>query len=402
MNEELLKDEKKDKEKLEQEKFEKEQESLYTDKKGTKPKKRKVKSNNNAFILVVVIVSMLSGTFGAYLVLTYLYDAGTIETNSIELTETNSIASSVEKVYDSVVVVESYKDNNLYSTGTGFAYKKSGKTVYIMTNNHVISGTSNVKLLLSDGSEVDAKVVGSDTYSDIAVLSIEATDKIKVAELATDSDNSIGDTVFAVGAPEGSEYAGTVTKGILSGKDRLVEVSFSGTTSDYFMSVLQTDAAINPGNSGGPLCNSNGEVIGITNMKLVDSSVEGMGFAIPIKDALYYAELLETEGKVSRPYIGISMMDITENGYYLWRANISIPDGIEDGVVIYSVEDNSPAKSAGLQKGDIIIKIGDTKVSSLAEFRYELYKYKVGEEVNIVVIRNDKQEIIKVKLGTSE
>ena len=345
---------------------------------------------------------MLSGTLGAYVILTYFYDAGTVETNSIELTETNSIAQSVEKVYDSVVVVESYKDNSLYSTGTGFAYKKTGNKVYIMTNNHVISGSTNVKLFLSDGSEVDAKIVGSDTYSDIAVLSIEQNDKIKVATLATENENSVGDTVFAVGAPEGSEYAGTVTKGILSGKDRLVEVSFSGNTSDYFMSVLQTDAAINPGNSGGPLCNSNGEVIGITNMKLVDSSVEGMGFAIPIKDALYYAEILETEGKVTRPYIGISMMDITENSYYLWRANISIPENVKDGVVIYMVEKKSPAENAGLQKGDVILKIGNSKVSSLAEFRYELYKHKVGEEVNITVNRNGKEEIIKIKLGTSQ
>ena len=199
------------------------------------------------------------------------------------------------------------------------------------------------------------------------------------------------------------KYSWTVTRGILSGKDRLVAVSFSSSdTSDYYMNVIQTDAAINPGNSGGPLCNANGEVIGITNMKLVDSSVEGMGFAIPIEDALYYAEILETQGKVTRPYIGISMLDITTNSYYLWKANIQIPEGVTEGVVVYSVEENSPASSAGLQKGDIITKMGDEKIESLASFRYQLYKHEAGSEITLTINRNGKEETVKVKLGTSE
>ena len=384
-------------------KFLEEQEDLYKSHNRKTNKKKKKKDKIPLLIITTIILSLFSGIVGAYLILTYCYKNETTITNAVELTETNSISTAVEKIYDSVVVVESYKSEQLYSTGTGFAYKKEGKKVYLMTNNHVVSGSDSVKLILSDNSEVDANIVGTDTYSDIAVLSIADTDKITVAELDDSGDNKIGDTVFAVGAPEGSEYAGTVTKGILSGKDRLVEVSFTNnSTSDYYMSVIQTDAAINPGNSGGPLCNANGEVIGITNMKLVDSSVEGMGFAIPIKDALYYAEILETEGKVARPYIGISMMDITENSYYLWRANINIPEGVTEGVVIYLIEENSPASSAGLQKGDIITKLGTKKITSLAEFRYELYKHKVGEEIDITVIRNGKEQTIKVKLGTSE
>ena len=185
------------------------------------------------------------------------------------------------------------------------------------------------------------------------------------------SKTEVGDTVFTVGSPEGADYAGTVTKGILSGKDRLVAVALTNsTTSDYYMNVLQTDAAINPGNSGGPICNTNGEVIGITNMKLVDASVEGMGFAIPIEDALDYASTLEKDGKITRPYIGISMLDIS-NSYYLWQAGINLPENVESGVAVYSVENNSPADKAGLEKGDIIIKIGDNDTTSLAEFRNE-------------------------------
>lgn len=369
---------------------------------------KKYNSNNKkpnfGLLLLVILIAFLAGLAGCYVVLTYFYtNSGTITTKTVELTETNSIASAVEKVYDSVVVVEGYQKDALYSTGTGFAYKKEKNKIYIMTNNHVISGCETVKLILSNNSEIEAKVVGADTYSDIAVLSIEKTDKVTVAELGDNKITRVGDTLFALGAPEGSDYAGTVTKGVLSGKNRLVAVSYSNSnTFDYYMNVIQTDAAINPGNSGGPLCNSNGEVIGITNMKLVDDSVEGMGFAIPIEDAIYYAELLENDGKVTRPYLGISMLDITANSYYLWRENISIPDGIDEGVVVYTIEANSPASAAGLKKGDIIVKIDDEDISSLAEFRYVLYKHEAGSDIKLTVLRSGKEEVVKVKLGTSE
>ena len=253
------------------------------------------KENNKKIVpilILIILISFISGFFGSLVV---LYCSGgtttnTINTSSVNITETNSIADAVEKVYDAVVVVESYYKGELYSTGTGFVYKKEGNKAYIMTNNHVIDGGETIKVLFNDGTELETKVVGADTYSDIAVLSIAANDDIKVASLGKTEDLKVGDTVFTVGSPEGSEYAGTVTKGVLSAKERLVAVALSNTTtSDYYMSVLQTDAAINPGNSGGPICNTNGEVIGITNMKLVDNSVEGMGFAIPIEDALTYA-----------------------------------------------------------------------------------------------------------------
>ena len=241
--------------------------------------------------------------------------------------------------------------------------------------------------------------MGSEAYSDIAVLSVDASKILSVAVLGDSSKMAVGDTVFTVGSPEGIDYAGTVTKGILSGKDRLVAVALSNsTTSDYYMKVLQTDAAINPGNSGGPICNTNGEVIGITNMKLVDNSVEGMGFAIPIEDALYYSAILEKGGNIERPFVGIGMLDIGDS-LYLWQNGITIPSGVTKGVVISVVNDNSPASNAGLKKGDIIIKLGDNDIDSLAEFRYELYKHKVGEEVSITYIRNGKTKETKIKLA---
>lgn len=218
----------------------------------------------------------------------------------------------------------------------------------------------------------------------------------------------LGDTVFAVGAPLGDTYSGTVTKGILSGKDRLVEVSLNGTTSDYYMKVLQTDTALNPGNSGGPLCNVNGEVIGVNSLKLTQEtsgtssySVEGMGFAIPIEDALYYAETIEKGGSIKRPYIGVSMLDIT-NSYYLWQAKITIPDNVKAGVAVVDVESNSPADKAGIKKGDIITKIENDDISSVAKLRYELYKHSPGDKITVTYNRNGKELKTEVTLEESK
>ena len=356
-------------------------------------------------IILIVVLSLLSGCLGAYLMLTSLPTTTTnngITTSAAKLNEPNSISTAVEKIYDSVVVVEVYKDKQLVSTGTGFVYKKENGKAYLMTNNHVISGGKEIKVLFTDETEVEATIVGNDTYSDIAVLSIKDNDKIVASTMGSSTKSNVGDTVFTVGSPEGSDYAGTVTKGILSAKDRLVEVALSNSeTSDYYMQVLQTDAAINPGNSGGPICNINGEVIGITNMKLVDDTVEGMGFAIPIEDALKVVEILERDGKITRPYIGISMLDLS-NSFYLWQAGIYIPDNVKEGVAVYKVESNSPANVAGLQKGDIITKIAGKATKTLAEFRYELYKHSPNEEVEVTYYRNGKEQTTKVTLGKGE
>ena len=270
-----------------------------------------------------------------------------------------------------------------------------------MTTNYIIDGADKVQLILDDGNTIDATVVGGETYSDIAVLTSTSDKLTTVIEIGDSSESRVGDTVFTVGSPMGEEYRGTVTKGTLSGKDRLVAVSFSGTTSDYYMKVLQTDAAINPGNSGGPLLNINGEVIGVNSLKLVEDEIEGMGFAIPIEDALNYAETLESGNTVERPYVGIGMLDITDQ-YYLWQNGISIPNNITEGVAILTVENNSPASNAGIQKGDIIIKLNDTDISSVAEFRYELYKHNVGDTINITYIRDGKENTAKVTLGKSK
>ena len=365
-------------------------------------KENKNKSNI-IVIIVAVLLSFVSGTVGAFLVITNVPSVSKNIVENVSKLEYNetSIADSVDKVKDAVVVVISYKNNIQISTGTGFVYKKDGDTSYIMTNNHVIDGADKVQLILDNGNIIDATVVGGETYSDIAVLTSTSDKLTTVIEIGDSSESRVGDTVFTVGSPMGEEYRGTVTKGTLSGKDRLVAVSFSGTTSDYYMKVLQTDAAINPGNSGGPLLNINGEVIGVNSLKLVEDEIEGMGFAIPIEDALNYAETLESGNTVERPYVGIGMLDITDQ-YYLWQNGISIPNNITEGVAILTVENNSPASNAGIQKGDIIIKLNDTDISSVAEFRYELYKHNVGDTINITYIRDGKENTAKVTLGKSK
>lgn len=361
-----------------------------------------MKENNKNFIVIVVAVllSFVSGTVGAYLVITNVpsVSKNIVENVSkLEYTET-SIADSVEKVKNGVVVVMSYKNNTKISTGTGFVYKKVDNTSYIMTNNHVIDGADSVKLILDNGSTIDATIVGGETYSDIAVIRTDSNEITTVLEIGDSSKTRVGDTVFTVGSPMGETYRGTVTKGTLSGKDRLVEVSFSGNTSDYYMKVLQTDAAINPGNSGGPLLNINGEVIGVNSLKLVQDEIEGMGFAIPIEDALNYAQTLESGSVVERPFVGISMLDISDQ-YYLWQNGISVPENIDKGVAILEVVKDSPAQSAGLQKGDIIVKLNDKDISSLAEFRYELYKNKPNDKIKITYIRDGKENTTDLTLG---
>ncbi len=324
----------------------------------------------------------------------------TVTEKNVTVTDTG-IADAVEKVEPAVVVVQNYKKNNaLAGTGTGFVYKVDGNIAYIMTNHHVIEGAKEIKITFVDDSEATATLVGSDEYADIAVLRVDA-DKIKgVATLGSSVNARKGDTVFTIGSPMGIDYRGTVTKGILSGKDRLVSVSVSGNSYDWIMNVMQTDAAINPGNSGGPLCNANGEVIGINSLKIVESTIEGIGFAIPIEDAVNYANDLVKSGSISRPYIGISMLNAS-SVYQLAYSGIRIDSNITEGVVIADVEEGSSADKAGLEKGDVVIKVESDKVADIAEFRYRLYSYEINDTIKLTIIRDGKEKELKITLGSN-
>lgn len=324
----------------------------------------------------------------------------TVETRNVTINDTG-IAEAVDKIYDAVVVVQTYKKKELYSTGTGFVYEVDGNTAYILTNHHVIESGDEIFVQFTDGNTVKTTVVGSDKYADIAVLSIDANDSVKIASIGSSEDLRVGDTVFAVGAPlDASTYSGTVTRGIISGKNRMVSVSLnSQNVSDWVMSVLQTDAAINSGNSGGPLSNANGEVIGITSLKLVNSGVEGMGFAIPIETAMEYAHKIMKGEKIERPYLGVSMLDLTtaRQQYYPRLENL----GVSTGVFIPEIVKGGPAEKAGLKVADVITKVDGEDISSMAYFRYCLYQHKVGDDMVLTVYRDGNELDITVKLTES-
>lgn len=347
--------------------------------------------NKNVLISIIITFAICLGIFCLfynYYLKNLIVEKTKLE-KSVTVTDTG-IADAVEKVYDSVVTIETYVNNRAYASGTGFVFKTEGDKAYILTNSHVISNSNSVKVTFTNNKQVTADVVGSDDYSDIAVLSVNKDDILLIAETGSSEDMRVGDTTFAVGAPiDSSIYSWSVTRGILSGKDRLVEVTSSDNKSTYVMEVLQTDTAINSGNSGGPLCNSNGQVIGITNMKLASSQIEGIGFAIPIEEALKYAESIISGKQISRPYLGITIYDAT-NYYSNTR-----------GIYIEYVEQNSAADKAGLQKGDKILEVNGKEVSNSSYFKHELYKYDVGEQITIKVERNGKEKEIKITLGSN-
>lgn len=378
--------------------------SNNTNKKKSDNKNKKKNNDNNIGVVLIVsiLLSFVCGCLGAYLIVSnYTVESVVKNITTSELVET-SISSSVDKVYSSTAVIVAYKDGKQISTGTGFVYKKDNNKAYIMTNNHVVDKADEVEIEFNDKKErIDAKILGGEAYSDIAVLTIDANEAGNIVEIGDSESLKLGDTIFTVGSPMGINYKGTVTKGILSGKERMVEVSLSNGGADYYMKVLQLDAAVNPGNSGGPLCDVSGKVVGIISLKIVQDSVEGMGFAIPIEDALEYANTIEIGGEIVRPYIGISMLDLAEE-YYLWQNKITVPEEIEEGIAILEVVDGSPADKAGLKKGDIVIKLGESEVGGVADFRYELYKHNVGDKLEITYYRDGKVKTTMVTLGKNE
>lgn len=323
-----------------------------------------------------------------------------ITKNGTQIYEKTSLAASVEKIYDAVVVVEGYVKDNLASTGTGFVYKVDDKYGYLLTNHHVIEDMDKVDVIMTNEKKVEATVLGSDQYLDLAVLRIDKENVSLVATIGSSEDMNLGDTIFTVGSPMGYDYRGSVTSGILSGKDRMVSVAVSGANNDWIMRVLQMDASINPGNSGGPLLNVNGEVIGICSLKLVDDKIEGMGFAIPIEYAMSHAETLEKGESINWPVLGISMTNVTDASslrYY----GIILDKNIKEGTVILETVVDSGADRAGLKKGDVITKINGQETKDSAYLRYELYQYQAGDTIEVTFVRGKKEQTVKVKLGSN-
>lgn len=315
-----------------------------------------------------------------------------------------SSSNSANSLYNSLFGNDNSDDSSssskgkleTYSEGSGVVYMKSNGKGYIVTNNHVISGSDAVQVMLANGKTVNAKVVGKDSTTDLAVLSIDAKYVTKTAEFGDSKSLQAGQTVIAVGSPLGSEYASTVTQGIISAPARTIS-----TSSGNQQTVIQTDAAINPGNSGGALVNSAGQVIGINSMKLAQSSdgtsVEGMGFAIPSNEVVTIVNELVKKGKITRPQLGVRVIALQgiPEGY---RSRLKINSTLKSGIYIASVNKNSSAANAGMKSGDVITKVDGKKIDDVASLHSILYSHKVGDTVNVTVNRNGRDVNLKVKL----
>ncbi|KRK61857.1 hypothetical protein C5L30_000151 [Companilactobacillus farciminis] len=328
-------------------------------------------------------------------------DSGSSDSTQGQADENGSSDSNSNSNSDSS---SSSSNSNLqeYSEGSGVIYAKQNGKGYIVTNNHVVSGSDSLEVILEDGTKVSAKLVGTDATTDLAVLEIDGSKVPATASFGNSDNVSPGDPVIAIGSPLGSEYATTVTQGIISATNRTVTTQDQNTgQATGEATVLQTDAAINPGNSGGPLVNAAGQIVGINSMKLASNtdgtSVEGMGFAIPSNEVVKIINQLVANGKVERPSLGIRVLDldqITDAS----QSSLKLPDDVTKGVVVYSTTSGSVAKAAGMKKYDVIVKLGDKKVTSVADLHTALYSHSVGDTVNIQYYRNGKLNTAKVHL----
>lgn len=393
--------------------------------------------------ILMLLIGLLGGLIGAFILLTATGISFTnttstgIKTAKTVYSNTTDTTKAVKKVQNAVVSVINYQEgsssdslNDLYGRilgggdnsdssqekskdsdglqvageGSGVIYKKDGKEAYIVTNNHVVDGAKKLEIMLSDGSKITGDLVGKDTYSDLAVVKV-SSDKIStVAEFADSNSLTVGEKAIAIGSPLGTEYANSVTEGIVSSLSRTVTMqNDNGET--VSTNAIQTDAAINPGNSGGALVNIEGQVIGINSSKIsstsavAESAVEGMGFAIPSNDVVEIINQLEKNGKVTRPALGISMVDLS-NLSSSATSKLDLPDDVKSGVVVGSVQKGMPADGK-LQENDVITEIDGKEITSKTDIQTNLYSHSVGDPIKVTFYRGKDKKTEELKLTKS-
>ena len=317
----------------------------------------------------------------------------TVNTTDIETT----ITRAVEKVGPAVVTVIGTIPGQPTFFGFTSDQTVSGSGVfisdqgYILTNNHVVEGTKEVRVILSDGSQQPAKLVGTDLYSDIAILKTDGKTPA-VAALGNSDVLKPGETVIAIGSPLGS-FKNTVTVGVVSATERSIDTG----RGYQIEGLIQTDAAINQGNSGGPLVNLAGEVIGINTLIVRNTGsgavAEGLGFAIPVNAARAVAQQIMDKGYFARPYMGISFQPITPDIAAAYNL------GVKWGAYVTKVAPGSPASKAGLQRGDIITKLGDVTIDENHPYINTLYAHKPGDQIPLEVYRDGKTVQLQIILG---
>lgn len=326
----------------------------------------------------------------------------TQQTQQLSVDVTTDVTDAVEKASSAVVGITNIQSvTNFWNqseatqdagTGSGVIYKKENGKAYVITNYHVIEDAKSVEVTLADGSKAEASIVGGDIWSDLAVLAIDDTGVEAVIEFGDSDILKQGETVIAIGNPLGLDFYGSVTTGVVSGKDRAIPVDLNGDgLEDWQSEVLQTDAAINPGNSGGALINLAGQLIGINSMKISESTVEGIGLAIPVNTAIPIIEDLEQNGKVNRPSMGITLIDLTNVPAVHQKETLRLPAEVTTGVVVDEVVEGTPAAAAGMKSYDVIVEMDGEKIENTIELRKHLYNEKeTGEELKVKVYRQGK------------
>lgn len=367
------------------------------------------KGKNSAwkYIIVGLVGALIGGLIAAYIAPVYLYgniipwpelppslqnDAGNYQDSRIDLPQNQGdsiipvIAREITPAVVGISTVEIqydlfFRPVESMSVGSGVIVDPNG---YILTNDHVVGRARKITVILSDGRHYDAERLWSDPTLDLAVIKIKAED-LKVAPLGDSDRLAVGELAVAIGNPLGLRFQRTVTAGIISALERSLPVG-----NVIMQDLIQTDASINPGNSGGPLINSRGEVIGINTVKA--SEAEAMGFAIPINLAKPIVKSIIEHGRFIKPWLGISGIDREIAAYYNTKVKI------DRGILVGGVEPGSPAYKGGIREGDIITHIQGQEINTMAKLRMVLYNLKVGQTVEIRVLRDNKERIISVTL----
>jgi len=370
------------------------------------------------YVLFVAIVAFTSATAGAILggravvwwtninttKNTPIYSTNTAAPVQLQFSNTQietAITQTVEKVGPAVVTVVGTVPGQVtffgrtpegQSSGSGVIISSDG---YIVTNNHVVENASDLTVILSDGTQLPAKLISTDIYADLAVLKVDG--KMPTVISIGNSDNlKSGETVIAIGSPLG-EFRNTVTVGVISATGRSLDTGNGYSMED----LLQTDAAINQGNSGGPLVNLNGELVGINSLIVRGGNgstavAEGLGFAIPSNTVKLISERIITQGYFARPYLGVSYQAI--NPSIAHRYNLPA----QWGAYVTDVASGSPAAQTGLQRGDIIVSIGDTVIGEQTPYVNALFEHQPGDQVTLKVMRNGSETSLNVTLGETK
>lgn len=357
-------------------------------------------SGKKTSITLIIIVSIISAMVGSFITAFILGDKLSSKSNGNKQDIVVNEGTKSENIYHAVtdkampsvvgITTTTIDTNNIFAipqqsqgVGTGFIVDSKG---YILTNSHVVSDgkASDVNVLFNDGSTSKGKVLWNDPTIDLAIVKVDKTG-LPVADLGNSDSVRTGDLAVAIGNPLGLEFQKSVTQGIISGLDRSIQTEQSNMTG-----LIQTDASINPGNSGGPLLNDKGEVIGINTAKA--SGAEGLGFAIPINTAKPIVEQIIKDGKFEKVTLGIKGIDVKT-----FETTTGTDLAADEGVYIAEVVANTPAQKSGIQAGDVITKVGDTKITSMSDLNKALYKFSVGAKAKVEVNRGGKNITIDVK-----